>query len=232
MSGADLLSDIRTLVYVADQAIELNAQEFMSNGALQLDNAIIDNIIDALKDVTMFDGKGAEVIVWVYDNFLKETLAKQNINVEITLDDLAGIDFKAEGDKLKVVLHGISDLLDANGLISVSDFNRFIKEKAYLEADFANVENAREIIAVLSNLTQLDTLEVILELAFPVLLNKFENNFDLTFWKEAELTGEQLAEDVRSLLSIVQLVTDETEILTYLTNHKIRLYPKLTNYSH
>lgn len=218
MSGADLLSDIRTLVYVADQAIELNAQEFMSNGALQLDNAIIDNIIDALKDVTMFDGKGAEVIVWVYDNFLKETLAKQNINVEITLDDLAGIDFKAEGDKLKVVLHGISDLLDANGLISVSDFNRFIKEKAYLEADFANVENAREIIKVLSDLTQLDTLEVILELAFPVLLNKFENNFDLTFWKEAELTGEQLAEDVRSLLSIVQLVTDETEILTYLTN--------------
>lgn len=218
MSGKDLLSDIRTLVYVAEQAIELNAQEFISNGALQLDTKVIDNIIDALKDISMFDGKGAEVIVWVYDNFLKETLAKQGIEVEITLDDLAGIDFKAEGDKLKVVLHGISDFLESNGLISVSDFNRLIKSKGYLEADFANEENARAVIAILSDLTQLDTLEVVLELAFPVLLNKFAGNFDLSFWEEPGLTGEQLAEDVRSLLSIVQLVTDETEILTYFHN--------------
>lgn len=218
LTGEQFLGDIRRIVYIADQAVLLNAQEFMSNGELLLDNAILDNILDTLPTIHMFDGNGPELIVWVFDKFLKPTLDKQSINVEITVEDFEGIDLKAEVEPLKVVLHGISDFLIANKLTNLNELQQFVKNSKYTKAPFVSVENGNALVEILTNLTKLQTIELLLEVGFPVVLEKLSAQFDVTFWQERAFTGEELAEDLRSILDIVKLTVEETEILTYFVN--------------
>ena len=218
LTGEQLLGDIRRIVYIAEQAVALNLQEFMLNGELLLDNQVLDNILDALADIHMFDGVGAEVIVWVADKFIEPELAKQDIALDITINDFEGVDLKAEVQPLKDVLHGISDFLVANRLTSVLQLKNLINNKAYLEAPFASEANGVALVNILTDVTELQTIELLLEVAFPVVLGKLKTEFDLSYWKEATFTGEQLAEDVRRILNITKLTVEETEIITYLVN--------------
>ena len=218
LTGEQLLGDIRRIVYIADQAVLLNAQEFLSNGELLLDNAILDNILDAVKDIHMFEGVGAEIIVWVFDKFVQPKLAEKDINVELTVEDLNGISLREDVDLFKAVLHGVSDFLIANKLTNINELKQFVDNKEYTKEPFVSVENGVALVNILTNLTKLQSIELVLEIVFPVMLEKLDDKFDVTFWKQQNFTGEVLAEDLRAVLDIVKLTVEETEILTYFVN--------------
>lgn len=213
-----LASDIRRLVYIADQLLLMDVQQMINGAPLNYVASLdyIYNIVDALLSIKMFEHCGNDVFAWVI-NYAAEKAAGNIIVDKVSGEDFANVDWKLEGETAKELIRSIVVFLKENNLTTTEELIDFINEKGYQTTGFVNNDNANSILSIVRKLLDLQTIEVVLPIIFngamehlsngenPIISNVWENN----------LTGAQLVEDLRSILTIGETVVNETDLIGY-----------------
>ena len=218
LPAEDLASDIRRLVYIAHELVAIDIQNVIVGKPIEYVASLesMYNVIDALLSIKMFGPCGNEVFAWVI-NYAAEKFAGQ-LNIEkVSADDFADVDWAAEGTTAKLLITKLVDFLKVNGLRNTEQLMEFIKNSEYLTTEFMTVENINDLMDVVSTLLDLQVVEVVIPVIFNAVVNQVasgENAVIKNFWNN-ELSGEELVEDLDSILVIADIIVNQTDFVQY-----------------
>ena len=218
LPGEVLASDIRRLVYIADQLILMDIQEMLVGKPLNYVASLtyIHNIVDALLNIKMFEHCGNEVFAWVI-NYVAEKAAGEIIIDKVSGEDFANVDWALEGETAKQLITDLVVFLKENRLTTTEELIDFINNKEYQTTGFVNVDNVNKILSIGNRLLSLQTIEVVLPIIFNGVMThigNLENPIVPNVW-ENNLTGAELVSDLRAILSIGDIVVNETDFIGY-----------------
>lgn len=206
-----LVSDVRRLVYIANQLVEMDIQTILVGESIVFTDKLeyIDNIIDALLDIQMFKSNGNEVFAWTI-NYLVDTLAKDFGIEKVSASDFANVNWQNEAATLKRVIENLISFLIENNLSSTDKLKNFINSKKYSDTSFVTTDNANKILDIISEVLNSQTVEVLLPVVFQVVVNQLVKSdiVDKDYWNHT-LTGSMLKDDLQSILSIGDILVNE-----------------------
>ncbi len=220
LSSETLARDVKRLVYIAGELVEMDAQTLLSGGSVvytdKLEN--FQHIIDALLDIEMFKRCGNEVFAWTINYLADKFAGKLNIE-KVSAEDFKDVDWKQEGATAKAVIKEIINFLEVNDLQNTEKLIQFFKDKTYMNVSFVTTENVNTMLNIVNTLLDLQTIECVLPIAFQVGVNQLitANIIEEDFWN-GELTGAQLVEDLHSVLNIADVLINEMDFVEYWRN--------------
>lgn len=220
LSSETLARDVKRLVYIAGELVEMDAQTLLSGGSVvytdKLEN--FQHIIDALLDIEMFKRCGNEVFAWTINYLADKFAGKLNIE-KVSAEDFKDVDWKQEGATAKAVIKEIINFLEVNDLQNTEKLIQFFKDKTYMHVSFVTTENVNTMLNIVNTLLDLQTIECVLPIAFQVGVNQLitANIIEEDFWN-GELTGVQLVEDLHSVLNIADVLINEMDFVEYWRN--------------
>jgi len=215
LEGATLARDIKRLVYIASELVEMDVQTIIAGGSITYTDKLenIDHIIDVLLDIEMFKSCGNEVFAWVI-NYAADKFG-QSLNIEkVSAADFENVNWTKEGETAKLVIEMIIDFLKENNLESTNDLVEFIKDKKYLDTSFITTINANKALDIVKNLLELQTLECLLPTVFQAAVNHLvkQEIIEKDYWNKS-LTGSMLKSDLQSILTIGDILVNEMNLV-------------------
>ncbi len=214
----ELASDVRRLVYIAKQLTLLDAQGLLVGDSVNFVAGLdyIYNIIDALYGIKMFAGHGNELFAWIVNYASRKFAGGLNIE-EVTPEDFENVNWGKEGETGKALINKLVIFLRDNNLSTTEDITNFLNDKGYTKPEFVTVENANNLLDIISTALDLQTIDSVLPVVFQAVMNnleKQENSPIKNFWKDG-ITSEELVSDLRSILEIGTTVVNETDLITW-----------------
>ena len=216
--GADLSSDIRHILYIVYQALDINVQSYLTDKDYNfaLINDAVNNIIDAIFDMHCVKGKEAALFSWAM-NFAIDKLKLTSID-HTTAEDFKDVDWTLEVENLKVVVDDVLDLLVVNHVNTVNGLKEFINKKLYLQDTYITDDNAHRILDLLEDVLELQTVDTLLPIALTYGLNVAKDKgIELTFLGD-DITSDMLASDLRTLIQMARIAVDDLHIVTLYNN--------------
>ena len=215
-TGAELAGDIRHFMFIAQQLVEMDVQNIIVGKPIEITNVLdnVSNIIDAFLDMHMFANNGSEIMAWGY-NYAKDMLAGSMELPEVSAEDFDKINWREEGETAKGIIAFVIDFLVINDLTTSESIMDFVSNQGFLENSFITTENVNDVIDILSQVLTLQTVEVVLEIGFKVVVDPLVEDGTIDNFWENGMTGEQLAEDVQAIVNVLSIVVNNTDILEY-----------------
>ncbi len=214
LTGDALASDIRKLVYVARQLVDMDIQTLFVGGSIKYTDKLENmyNIIDALFSVQMIRPNQNAILAWTL-NYVGEKLENTIKLEKVTAEQFEGLDLDSEGEIAKEVITNVVKFLEKNELTTTEELLTFINNQDYLTTNFVTEENASEVINILEGLTNLKLLECLSPVFFQALVNRLvENELIEDFWEE-NITGKQIMDDLKSILAIAHIAVDDIKFV-------------------
>ena len=214
LTGEQLASDIRRFVFIAGQLVEMDIQTLLVGGSITYTDKLqnIYNIIDALLGIEMIKPKDDEIFAWAI-NYLGTKLEGTIKLDKVTPEQFKDIRWLEEGEIAKSVVKNIIKFLEDNELTSTKELIDFVENEKYLETSFVTEANANAVIDILRGLLQLKTLECLSPVFFQAVINQVVESGTIEDFWNGNITGSQLMEDVRSILTIVEVAVNELDII-------------------
>lgn len=215
LTGEQLARDIRRLVFIAGQLVEMDIQTLITGGSITYTNKLrnIYNIIDALLEIEMIKPKDSEIFAWVI-NYAADKFQDVIKLDKVTPEQFEDIKWREEGAIAKDVIRNIIKFLESNKLTSTEELGDFIRNQGYLESSFVTETNANVVIEILRGLVQLKTLECLSPVFFQAVVNQLVEAGTIEDFWNGNITGSQLMEDIRSILTIVEIAVNQLDIIT------------------
>lgn len=216
----ELRSDIKTLAGAIVPAIkaELVGLIFGKNvNKLNLHFVEYSEIVDAIKGLSLLNKKYPELA----SAFINKGLVQLKTEQFVTPEMFEGITFVDEAPSLIAALVKFDEVVQHANLKMVEDVISLIKQKDfYKDENYANEAVVYPLIAALAALTDLQTLENMMQVVANIGIEYADKvGFNATFLFK-DLTNEQLISDVKKVL---ELANDAVKVggLEYLTTKDI-----------
>mgnify|MGYP001045403505 CR=1 FL=1 len=215
LTGEQLARDIRRLVFIAGQLVEMDIQTLITGGSITYTNKLRNmyNIVDALLEIEMIKPKDSEIFAWVI-NYAADKFQDVIKLDKVTPEQFEDIKWREEGAIAKDVIRNIIKFLESNKLTSTEELGDFIRNQGYLESSFVTETNANVVIEILRGLVQLKTLECLSPVFFQAVVNQLVEAGTIEDFWNGNITGSQLMEDIRSILTIVEIAVNQLDIIT------------------
>ena len=212
-SKEDLASDVRHLIYVLKQALDIDVQNYIADKDYDFSHTAdaINNILDALFDMHCVAGKENKLVSWA----VNYAIDKAKLDVEKTTEDtFAGVDWDVEVEAIKALVSDVIGLLVDNHINTISKVKSFINDKGYNDKAYYTTVNANKVLNILEDIAALQTVDSLLPTALDFALKKADDKgFDFTFLGE-NMTGELLAEDLMSIIQMARIAVNRLDIVT------------------
>ena len=225
LSEEEFISDVRHVIYILDQAIDIKLQTYLQDKDYVFSDCIdgVNNILDALFDTHIIKGNEAELAAYGLNYVSK--LA--NANMEFTAEQFKGVDWKLEVESIKLVLEKFVTFTNENNLSTVNRFISFIENGEYKSKDFLSQENADMLFDLVDSAAELQTIEYSLPVLLEFGLVKLEESgVDVTFLGK-DMTPELLAEDLRNIVKAARIAVKDLDICTLYQNDWNGLLPEV-----
>ena len=228
----EISSDIRTLVYVADELVEygifgaLDGKYGFITVAGNLAMYRGERIIRALAEVNILERRTGEILAFAINygvGMYNENAAKKG-QTQLLIDKLYAKDFEnvVWANEVNAAVEAYQALIsfcDANSFTQVTQIERFVKEKQYLQAEFLTEENAHLLVDIIEPIAGLQVI--------PVLVSAAENQIYRTLALQGidlapvlDVTNEQLSADLTTIVNVARKVID-LGVLEYVYNKDI-----------
>ncbi len=215
-TGKVLAHDISCLVYVLQQLVSVNAQSYLDNGSVEINEQLattINNIIDALHDIELIRGHEKETLAWGV-NYVAKTL---KVEIDAVNTDFENVDWQGQKEVYKEIVTDIVNLLVENKVTNVNQLKDVVKEIIDGKSKYVTDENATEFLHILDKIADVQVIDAVLPLAIKVVVKTLDEK-GLTLDYLNEFTGEELAEDFHTLVEMAHIAVDEGEFVKYYQN--------------
>lgn len=218
LTGKQLVSDLKRLVFAANELIQMDVQQLLVGGSVNYVNNLehLYNIIDVISEIEMLKPCGNEVYAWVI-NYASDKLATSlGVTIEkVKAEDFAHIDWESEINIEKELIKDIVEFLEVNGLNTTEDLTSFFKNGDYASTNFVTDSNATKLLNILEKMTKLQTLDPLLPVIFQAGVNYLvKQNIIEDFWN-GQLTGSELKEDINNISKLAKILINDVNIVYY-----------------
>ena len=231
-TAEELASDIRTLVYIADELVEFGVFGALDDKAGSIHFASNfaagngENIIRALAEINIIERRTNEILAYALNfavakyNESAEAKGGQALVIEkFEASDFANVVWADEVNRVVEAYIGAVELLEANGLTTVDEIKAFATEKDYLKEEFLTKENGHAVINIVEPLLNSQLVSILVNAAE-------EQIYQLAQAKGLNITGvlavteDELRQDLNTILGIARKAVD-LGALEYIYNKDI-----------
>ncbi len=219
VTGEELAEDIRTLVDIAKYAIEFGALDLVVNKELNgIDLQPVIELVALLEEVNLLVKCNKDITALVFN----KVLPMLNINQVVKASDFDDVDFANENQVLRNALQAMNPLLDELNLESIADIKEFVSSKAYMKSETYSELVYDCLSNLVDALVESQLVAYVLPIGLDYAVDKLAAaNLDLTYLK-GELTGEELASDLRVVLDEVLWWLETGEVLQVIETKAIK----------
>lgn len=200
-SDEELAEDVKTIAQVVVPAIEADLVKALfkahyKEAAINFEK--YDEILDIVKELNIANKKYADIVSLA----INQVIEMLNINESVKPSDFADISYASEIDILKAVIDGVEQLFTIHNYESIGNVLDAVNGKEYLESEFYDVETGAALEHIISSFVDSETVLVMLPRLFNYGIDKVSGTLDVSFLRN-ELTGAELAEDIKALASLI-----------------------------
>jgi len=214
-SGELLVRDIRRLIFVAEQLIEMDAHTLLNNGDMFISTPeavnAIHSILDALHDIELIKGHESQTLVWGV-NYLANKL---EINVDEVTDEFNDVNWLEQNEVYKEIFADIATLLRNNEILTYNELLEFIRNKEYNTSKFITDQNVNDVLDILDRLVDVEVIDAIVPLAVKYGITVLDNKSGIAADYINDFTSEELNHDFHQLIEIAHKLVDDLDIVTY-----------------
>lgn len=214
-SGELLVRDIRRLIFVAEQLIEMDAHTLLNNGDMFISTPeavnAIHRILDALHDIELIKGHESQTLVWGV-NYLANKL---EINVDEVTDEFNDVNWLEQNEVYKEIFADIATLLRNNEILTYNELLEFIRNKEYNTSKFITDQNVNDVLDILDRLVDVEVIDAIVPLAVKYGITVLDNKSGIAADYINDFTSEELNHDFHKLIEIAHKLVDDLDIVTY-----------------
>lgn len=199
-TGAELAQEIKTLAKLIVPAIEAELVGLAFKkpiDELPLYFEKYNEMLSVVQQSIILNEKYANVA----EILLNELLSMLKAEGVVTEVQCRGLDFAQEIEQIKSIINGVSNICAENNIKSVKGAKDFIADKIYLRADFFTVSLGVELENIITNVADLETLQIILPNIFDKYIGSVKG-IDLSFLV-GEFKGVELAEDIKTIAKLI-----------------------------
>ncbi len=214
-SGELLVRDIRRLIFVAEQLIEMDAHTLLNNGDMFISTPeavnAIHSILDALHDIELIKGHESQTLAWGV-NYLANKL---EINVDEVTDEFNDVNWLEQNEVYKEIFADIATLLRNNEILTYNELLEFIRNKEYNTSKFITDQNVNDVLDILDRLVDVEVIDAIVPLAVKYGITVLDNKSGIAADYINDFTSEELNHDFHKLIEIAHKLVDDLDIVTY-----------------
>lgn len=214
-SGELLVKDIRRLIFVAEQLIEMDAHTLLNNGDMFISTPeavnAIHRILDALHDIELIKGHESQTLAWGV-NYLANKL---EINVDEVTDEFNDVNWLEQNEVYKEIFADIATLLRNNEILTYNELLEFIRNKEYNTSKFITDQNVNDVLDILDRLVDVEVIDAIVPLAVKYGITVLDNKSGIAADYINDFTSEELNHDFHKLIEIAHKLVDDLDIVTY-----------------
>lgn len=214
-SGELLVRDIRRLIFVAEQLIEMDAYTLLNNGDMFISTPeavnAIHRILDALHDIELIKGHESQTLAWGV-NYLANKL---EINVDEVTDEFNDVNWLEQNEVYKEIFADIATLLRNNEILTYNELLEFIRNKEYNTSKFITDQNVNDVLDILDRLVDVEVIDAIVPLAVKYGITVLDNKSGIAADYINDFTSEELNHDFHKLIEIAHKLVDDLDIVTY-----------------
>ena len=214
-SGELLVRDIRRLIFVAEQLIEMDAHTLLNNGDMFISTPEVVNaihrILDALHDIELIKGHESQTLAWGV-NYLANKL---EINVDEVTDEFNDVNWLEQNEVYKEIFADIATLLRNNEILTYNELLEFIRNKEYNTSKFITDQNVNDVLDILDRLVDVEVIDAIVPLAVKYGITVLDNKSGIAADYINDFTSEELNHDFHKLIEIAHKLVDDLDIVTY-----------------
>lgn len=214
-SGELLVRDIRRLIFVAEQLIEMDAHTLLNNGDMFISTPeavnAIHSILDALHDIELIKGHESQTLAWGV-NYLANKL---EINVDEVTDEFNDVNWLEQNEVYKEIFADIATLLRNNEILTYNELLEFIRNKEYNTSKFITDQNVNDVLDILDRLVDVEVIDAIVPLAVKYGITILDNKSGIAADYINDFTSEELNHDFHKLIEIAHKLVDDLDIVTY-----------------
>ena len=214
-SGELLVRDIRRLIFVAEQLIEMDAHTLLNNGDMFISTPeavnAIHRILDALHDIELIKGHESQTLAWGV-NYLANKL---EINVDEVTDEFNDVNWLEQNEVYKEIFTDIATLLRNNEILTYNELLEFIRNKEYNTSKFITDQNVNDVLDILDRLVDVEVIDAIVPLAVKYGITVLDNKSGIAADYINDFTSEELNHDFHKLIEIAHKLVDDLDIVTY-----------------
>lgn len=214
-SGELLVRDIRRLIFVAEQLIEMDAHTLLNNGDMFISTPeavnAINRILDALHDIELIKGHESQTLAWGV-NYLANKL---EINVDEVTDEFNDVNWLEQNEVYKEIFADIATLLRNNEILTYNELLEFIRNKEYNTSKFITDQNVNDVLDILDRLVDVEVIDAIVPLAVKYGITVLDNKSGIAADYINDFTSEELNHDFHKLIEIAHKLVDDLDIVTY-----------------
>ena len=214
-SGELLVRDIRRLIFVAEQLIEMDAHTLLNNGDMFISTPeavnAIHRILDALHDIELIKGHESQTLAWGV-NYLANKL---EINVDEVTDEFNDVNWLEQNEVYKEIFADIATLLRNNEILTYNELLEFIRNKEYNTSKFITDQNVNDVLDILDRLVDVEVIDAIVPLAVKYGITVLDNKSGIAADYINDFTSEELNHDFHKLIEIAHKLVDDLDIVTY-----------------
>ena len=217
-SGELLVRDIRRLIFVAEQLIEMDAHTLLNNGDMFISTPeavnAVNSILDALHDIELIKGHESETLAWGV-NYLANEL---DIKVDEITDEFNDVNWLEQNEVYKEIFADIATLLRNNEILTYNELLEFIENKQYNTSKFITDQNVNDLLDILDQLVDVEVIDAIVPLAVKYGINVLDDKSGIGADYINDFTSEELNHDFHKLIEIAHKLVDDLDIVHYYIN--------------
>lgn len=214
--GKTLSHDISCLIYVLEQLVKVNAQSFLDEGSVEINDAFalaINNIIDALHDIELIKNHEKETLAWGV-NYIAKLL---NIELDAVNTDFENVDWQGQKEVYKEIVNDLVALLVENNITNVNQLKGVFDEIIAGKSKYVTDSSVNELLNILDQVADVQVIDAVLPLAIKFVVKLLdEKGIALDYLNE--FTSVELAEDFHKIIEIAHIAVDEGEFVKYYQN--------------
>ena len=155
-----LNEDINTIADLIDDLVEFGICDIikdMDRENIDLEKAAL--IIEKLYELNIVNDRENELFYHLYNYVL--SLAGKKLNLSLTDDEIATVNFKQEFVNLANVVRSLEAVLEAQNITDLADLLKIVKDKQFKNKDFYNEETFNALIDVVVTATNLQLIDLV-----------------------------------------------------------------------
>lgn len=208
LTAEELQADVHKLVEIINVLVEERIACFIVNKTVEVESKNVYGLLETAKAVV---GKISELnLVTKHENELMSTLINKAFalakltDFTLSASDLENVDWNDEFTSIQQILTIVQNFAADNHLVVYRDVTKYLDEvKADVKVIVTEV-NGRHIVSAVKELANMGTVKALLPQVLSFGIDKaYEAGYDIRFVDEAQLTNDEIANDIVTFANIV-----------------------------
>lgn len=206
-TSEELQNDLVVLSQIVKAFGNMGGSELILNQDIVIDVKSVNTILGLINELNLVTKHEAEL----FSTLINKAFETANLtDFTLTAEDLADVDWDNDFASLQQIVTIIGEFATEQLLISVSDLVEYVKNATNNLADVLVESNVTKVVDIVKVVANMGVVRSLLPQALEYGIEKAAGaGYDLSFLKDAELTGDELGDD---LVTIANIAMDLLEL--------------------